>query len=226
MKKLLLLAALILVVGLCFAQDNGEEAAAPAKPERLDLELSAGFPVHWTNIADKHQGLDEREVTANTALGVSLLFNFSRKFGLTLDTDFFYGGEVAGLSGSSSQSGSLFGANVLLGAVIYLYNGSFLRIPLAIGGHMYYYSEDLWIPDLGGPQANWVKTRDLQVGPGASLGVQFHFNDSIYIFSRTNVAVDIFRWHTAKGVGVPSVSETELILGWEVKPSVGLGIKF
>ena len=226
MKKILILAVLILAAALCFAQDEGADTAQETTLEKLDLEISAGFPVHWTNITAKHNDLDEREVTANTAIGLALLFNFSKKLGLTLDTDFFYGGEVGGYSTTDSQSATLFGANGLLGAVIYLYNGSFLRIPLALGAHVYYYSSDLWLRrGLMIATGDWYKTRDFQVGPGAYLGVQFHFNDSLYIFSRTNVAVDIFRWHqTISDAG--KTSETEFVLAWEVKPSIGLGIKF
>jgi hypothetical protein len=227
MKKLVLLAALILAAGMVFAQE--EAAADESKPEFFDLEISAGFPVHWTNA--ENNGVSSKQVNANTSLGVALVFNFGRKVGLTLDTDFFYGASLSGRSNPTSNENSLFGANVLLGPVFYLYNGSFLRIPLAVGVHMYYGSSDIWEPAFGGTATGvWFKQQDLQIGPGAYIGVQFHFNNNIYIFSRTNVAVDVFRWSkaTAGTSAALSTSETELKFGiaWEVKPAIGIGIKF
>ena len=230
MKKLILLAALILIAGLCFAQD---EADSQEKPEFFDLEVTVGVPIHWSNSPTPHnfvtQQYDEdKTVTANTAIGVALLFNFTRKVGLTLDTDFFFGTDVMGHSPTDSAASSLFGINALLGPVIYLYNGTFLRIPLAIGAHVYYWSSDQWTPFLNTGGA-WFKTRDLQVGPGFYLGIQFHFNNSLYIFSRTNVAIDLFRWHQVKigtGTDVESHSEMEFAVGWMVKPTIGIGVKF
>ncbi|MCL1813725.1 MAG: hypothetical protein FWG29_09420, partial [Treponema sp.] len=165
----------------------------------------------------------------------SMIFNFTRKIGLTLDADFFFGSDVMGNSPTDSYSNSLLGANVLLGPVIYLYSGQFLRIPLAFGVHAYYWSAEHWIPvaftGIGTP-GGWFKVRDLQFGPGISLGIQFHFTNTLYIFSRTNVNIDIFRWHTASWYDgyndKDSVSETEFFksVSWSVKPAIGLGIKF
>ncbi|WP_461247913.1 hypothetical protein, partial [Treponema sp. R6D11] len=93
----------------------------------------------------------------------------------------------------------------------------------------------LWMPtSLQNTDGMWASRRDLQIGPGISLGVQFHFSENIYIFSKTNVVMDLFRWHQAKyiaddGTGTYtdySNSETEIVIGWGVKPVLGLGIKF
>ena len=230
MKKLILVAAMIMIAGLCFAQNEGTEQE---KPEFFDLEVTIGVPIHWTNSPTPHnfvtQQFDEdKTVTANTAIGVALLFNFTKKIGLTLDTDFFFGSDVMGHSPTDSASNTLFGTNALLGVVLYLYNGSFLRIPLAIGAHVYYWSSDQWTPYLNTTGA-WLKTRDLQMGPGIYLGIQFHFNNSIYIFSRTNVAIDLFRWHQIKagtGAAVDTHSDMEFSVSWMVKPTIGIGVKF
>jgi len=251
-KLLLLLTALILVAGLGFAQ-NGDEAPALPKPERFDLEISAGFPVHWTNaehdqefypffepLETAYLNLD-KTVTANTAIGVAFQFNFGRKMGFTMDYDFFYAARIAGFSNPYSDYNSMFGQNLLIGPTIFLYNSSFLRVPLAIGAHMYYFSDELWMPYLDpnvpGPAGFWIKRKEFQVGPGIYLGVQFHFNRSVYIFSRTNVNIDIFRWHQVKWIiqddpADPTTrhdetkSHTELSVSWGIKPSLGLGIKF
>ena len=242
MKKFfVLLTALILVAGLCFAQD--EEGDGLPKPEKFDLEVSVGFPVHWTN--GEHDDdfypwnqlgywqLD-KTVTANTAWGAALMFNFGRKVGFTIDWDFFYSAKVTGFSNPTSDYNSMFGTNLLVAPVFFIYNSSFLRIPLAIGAHVYYFSDEMWMPYLDvpapGPEGAWLKRRDLQIGPGLYLGVQFHFNNSVYIFSRTNVAIDIFRWHQAKWAEPngpnDSRSEMEFVISWNVKPTLGLGIKF
>jgi hypothetical protein len=255
MKKLIVLpVVLILVTGLCFAQM--EQTAPVPEIEKLDLEISVGFPIHWTNTVHDQDffwfnpdyDMEDKSVTANTAIGFSMLFNFSQKVGFSLDTDFFYGAKIAGFANPSSDYISMFGTNIFLGPVFYLYNGIFLRIPLTVGAHMYYFSDDLWMPNFAGfdpanPPASipntdglWMNRRDFQLGPGVSLGVQFHFNKSIYIFSRTNVAIDVFRWHQVKyiaddgsGAGTfeaKSSSDTEFTVNWQVKPVLGIGIKF
>ena len=236
MKKLVLLCTLILVAGVCFAQ-NGEAASDLPRPNFFNLELTVGVPIHWTNSPSEHEFFDnafkDRTVTANTAFGVALLFNFGNKFGLTLDGDFFFGTDVMGASRTSAFSNSLFGANVFLGPVFYLYSSSFLRVPLAIGGHFSYWSSSNYYPagfDFGTPQTEQtVFMSDIQMGPGAYIGMQFHFNSNLYMFSRTNVALTVYRIHKVEGnVGTTNFPGThkEVEIGWIVKPTLGLGIKF
>ena len=251
MKKLFVLPLIMfLIAGVCFAETNYDQDAI----ENFDLEIYAGFPVHWTNARHGQDFywfnpgflMEDKSVTANTSLGVSMNFNFTKNIGLNVDTDFFYGAKLAGFSTPSSDYISLFGANALIGPVFYLYNDNFLRIPLTVGAHMYYFSDDLWMPELVGydPQnpsgqnidGTWMNRREFQVGPGFALGVQFHFNDKIYIFSRTNVVLDLFRWHSIRyvaddgtGTGTltdSSKSETEFVMSWGVKPVIGIGIKY
>jgi len=255
MKKLIvLLMVLVMVTGLSFAEVNGSASELPAI-EKFDMEIYAGFPIHWTNAEHDQDfywfnpgyNMEDKSVTANTAIGFSMNFNFNRKAGFNLDADFFFGGKIAGFANPSSDYISMFGANVLMGPVFYLYSGSFLRIPLTVGGHLSYFSDDMWMPNLIGydPQnpssvqstdGAWMNRKDLQIGPGISLGVQFHFSDSIYIFSRTNIVVDLFRWHQIRYIAddgsgngtyaAMAKSEAEFALSWGVKPVLGLGIKF
>jgi hypothetical protein len=140
----------------------------------------------------------------------------------------------------------MFGTNIFIGPVFYLYNNNSLRIPLSVGAHFYYYSDDLWMPSLVGndplnPSSQssagyWTNRRDFQLGPEISLGIQYHFDGNIYIFSRTNVSLDLFRWHqvdyiaddgTGNGTLTnQSKNETELAVSWGIKPTLGIGIKF
>jgi hypothetical protein len=253
-KKLIVLPAIFfLVAGLCFAEVN-ESASEIPEIERFDLEIYAGFPVHWTN-AKHDQGfywfnpdytMEDKSVTANTAIGLSMTYNFTKKIGINVDTDLFYGARIAGFSNPSSDYISMFGLNTNIGPKFYLYNNNFLRIPLMGGIHLYYYSDDLWMPDLVGytppspPSVStagfWANRRDFQMGPVISLGVQFHFDENIYIFSRTDVSVDLFRWHqisyiaddgTGSGTNTAQTKdEVEFAVSWGIKPVLGIGIKF
>jgi len=247
MKKLIVLPViLMLAAGLCFAPVEEAETSELPEIERFDLEIHVGYPIHWTNAVHDQDffwfnpdyNMEDKSVTANTAIGVSTVFNFTKKVGFGLEGDFFYGAKLAGFSKPSSDYISMFGANVFLGPVFYLYNGIFLRIPLMVGAHMYYFGDDLWMPTAIGSDGQWMNRKDLQLGPGISLGVQFHFTKSIYIFSRTNVALDIFRWHKVTFIGSSddgqgnittadqSKSEAEFAISWSVKPTLGIGIKF
>jgi hypothetical protein len=254
MKKFVFLAVLILAAGLCFAQNDGKtKAPAPPKPEKFSLEVTLGVPIHWTNSPLKHQSISlavtptpppststtskidtDKTVTANTAIGAALLFNYSRLVGFTVDMDFFFGSDIMGSSHTDSYTSSFFGANVFIGPIIYMYYWNFLRIPLGFGIHVNYWSSEYWTASFGNADASLVKATDLQVGPGFYLGIQFHFNNSLYIFSRTNVAIDLFRWHEftySGGASSSPVKETqthdaEFIVAWQIKPTIGVGIKF
>ena len=245
MKKLVLLCALVLVAGVCFAQNGDEEVSAP-RPSFFNLEISVGVPIHWTNSVDKHavfgDAYKDRTVTANTAFGAALLFNFGRRMGLTLDGDFFFGTDVMGASNTSSYSNSLFGSNLLLGPVFYLYNSTFLRVPFAIGGYFSYWSSSNWYPfgfnftvptTPTNEEGQWVFIRDIQIGPAVYIGMQFHFNNNIYMFSRTNVALTLYSWHKvyADGDNTANINainhnKAEAVIGWTVKPTLGIGVKF
>ena len=238
MKKLALLLALFMIAGLCFAQEEDQDAADSGR-EKFALELSVGVPVHWTNSPIPHKFLGQtfdmdRTVTSNLAIGLALMWPGKKKIGFTIDTDFFFGADVMGHSPTDSYSTGLFGANMLIAPVFYFYNGNFLRIPFAIGLHMYYWNSNHWIPNGTGPGApagggEWVRTNDFQAGPGLYLGIQFHFNPNLYIFTRTNVALDMFRWHEfqySDAADIFNWSHVEFSFAWEIKPAIGLGIKF
>ena len=238
MKKLsILLVMTILIAGFAFAQEEAEEPQEP-KTEFFNMEVGIAFPVHWTSgMHDEnvhpHLAVDtalDKTVTANIALNFAMNFNFSRVFGLTLDLDIFYGTKLVGYSDSSSDNVSLFGANIFFGPTFYLYNSLLLRVPLSIGGHMYYYQDDVWNPNLG-PDGEWLIRKDTQIGAALSLAVQFHFSRDIYIFSKTFVAVDFLRNHS---MTLYDGNDIEIIPhgwsidepAWTVRPSIGIGIKF
>ena len=142
MKKLaLILIALLLVGTFCFAQENdAEDTDYQDSRDFFCIEITMGVPVHWTNSPKSHDYFNDFEidktVTADTAIGLALVFNFTKTFGLTLDTDFFFGSDIMGESSRTSASTSLSGCNLFLGPIFYLYNGAYLRIPLGIGAHM------------------------------------------------------------------------------------------
>jgi len=269
MKKLsFLLIVFILAAGFVFAQEETQTAEAestePAKPEPpktefFNLEVTIGFPVHWTTGLHDNEfypyvpvdangissKMEDRFASANTAIGFALNFNFSRVVGLVIDFDFFYAAKLNGLSTAESDYIALAGFNAFMGPVFYLFNNNILRIPLAIGFHLYYFNDDVWVPDLSGPNTGaWMNRDELQFGAGAYLGIQFHFSRDLYIFSRTSVSIDLVRMHTVKGYfmrnddpanpgTVTSVAEyvershTDILnLHWNVKPTIGVGIKF
>jgi hypothetical protein len=253
MKKLfVLLAAVALVTNAAFAQDSNEyyfdeqtsegtnaeprsSSRTPKKMERFNAELGPGFTFHWTNgihdigeDPDPVKTLEDKTVTANTSIGIGVTVNFSRVIGLTLDADFSYGAKLFGVATPSSGYLSLSAVNAFLGPVFYLFNNDVFRIPFGIGGHLYYFTDDLWVHELPDIAGQWVRTYDTQVGVGFSLGFQFHFDNGTYLFSRTNVAFDFIRFHSQDVSAVNTYDHTDIVktLSWNVKPSAGVGIRF
>ena len=238
MKKLLIvLGVLILVSGISFAQEERGNFYQEEKGN-FNVELSYGFPVHWSNglhddsfYAKNPVDQPDKTVTANTSIGLGFAYSISNRISINLDTDFLFGARLAGFANPTSDYNSIFGANAFIGPVFNLYNSGSLKIPLGIGMHFSYFADEIWLPetDVLGSDGDWIKRQDFQLGPGLFLGIQYHFSNSLYIFSRTNVAIDIFRLHSIKGAkGSDYINEkhTEFAANWVVKPSLGVGIRF
>jgi hypothetical protein len=230
MKKLLVILTMLTLAVSLFAQEEGEAAPATGRTKKeFDLEITGGVPVHWT--ASRHGGLEDKTVTATVSVGLGLVFNGKKqKAGFTIDADLALGQSLYGDPVQSSGFTGLASANVLLGPVFYIYNGSFLRIPLAFGLHYYYYNNDVWVRNgLGGTLNEFWNLSDHQGGLGTYIGVQFHFNENLYIVARTNINIDFVRYHIEKeyaGAATNAHTGFELALAWSVKPTIGLGIKF
>jgi len=254
MKKLsVLLVVFILSAGFVFAQEE-EAEERQREIEAFNLEVNIGFPVHWTNgrhdstfypfnpvnpAVDPTWMSGDKTVTANTAIGMAMVFNATKHFGFILDMDLFYGAKVSGFSSPTSDQITLFGANAFLGPLFYLINDGALRIPFSFGAHFYYFYDELWVPGLNYTPAlegQWINRTDLQLGGYVSIGIQYHFNSDIYIFTRTVVAIDFFRIHTLTGLMEDydnpgdmiyrDVSHMDWDINWSIKPSIGIGIKF
>ena len=248
MKKLfILLTVVVLVTSLSFAQEyDGQEFneqpsdgtntggtssdGAIRKIEKYNAEINIGFPVHWTN--GFHDPAEDRTITAYSSIGIGIIFNFTERAGLIIEGDISYGAELFGASTiPTSDYISLFGTNLFIGPLFYLYNDNIFRVPLAIGVHIYYFSDNLWIPKLDGSGGSWISRNDTQFGFGFSLGFQFHFNLGIYLFSRTSVILDFLRIHSSDGFDgttvVPAESCFDVFpLSWFIKPAAGIGIRF
>jgi len=247
MKKLfILLVVFILAASFVYAQefdDEDAEVSGEREIEFLNLEISLGFPVHWSNglhddefyqiinLATGSNMMDDKSITANTSFGVGLNFNISKSFAVSIDMDIFFGAKLAGFASPTSDYNSIFGINAFVGPTFYLYNNNVLRIPLSVGAHMYYFTDDLWVPEIS-TQSAWMNRSDLQFGPALSLGIQFHFDNGIYMFTRTQVAIDLVRVHKIEWLNV-TVNEYEsnectdiMSINWGIKPVFGLGIKF
>jgi len=233
-KPFILFAVFVLVTSLSFAQESGgtDSDETDRKIEKYNAEVNIGFPVHWTN--GFHDPAEDRTVTAYSSIGVGITFNFTEKVGLIMEGDISYGAELSGVSTTpTSDYINLFAANMFLGPLFYLYNNNVFRVPLVVGVHIYYSSDNLWIPSLDGNAGSWVSRNDTQFGFGFSLGFQFHFDNGVYLFSRTSVILDFIRIHSSEGydgvTAAPYVVESCLDifpLSWYVKPVAGIGIRF
>jgi len=231
MKKLYFLIAVFLVASAVFAQENYRDELGI---ERFNMEVNVGFPVHWTNgvhndTVNDGNKYEDKFATADTAIGLAGTYNINRNIGITLDMDFFFGAKLTGFSSPTSNYISLSGLNVFVGPVFYLYNNGALRIPFTAGLHFYYFGDDLWIPELDGSGGSWTNRHEFQFGPEVSLGIQYHFDNNVYIFSRTNAGIDFLRVHSmnlSDGSEYSKKFHRDLSLNWDVKPSIGIGMKF
>ena len=225
-------------------QEEAEETEKKRAIEIFNFEIGIGFPVHWTNgrhdgefyqvnVATPSYTMEDKLVTANTAFSLATVFNFTRVFGLAIEMDFFYGTKLGGFSNPSSDHNSLFGINAFLGPLFYIFNNNVLRIPLSFGAHMYYFADDLWVSEYASGDGAWFNRKDLQFGPAIALGVQFHFNSGIYLFTKTQLAIDFIRIHkiqtdnlTDQAISLRDHQDIIInSINWGIRPSFGIGIR-
>jgi hypothetical protein len=250
MKKLILAIILVLCAGLCFAQEGESASAAsdrseaiqPASAptsdkEKFNMEVSVGIAVHSTTSPTPHEFMGavstiDNGMVATTAVGFAMTFSLHKFVGFTLSTDFSYATEELSQSNPQSSSILLFGTNVFMGPVFYLWTHRLFRIPLALGAHMHYWDSTLWVPALNAtdsPGAGWLRNNNLQVGVGSYVGIHFYFSQNAYMISRVNFDVDMYRFHRTRlsnGVDTIDEGETEMAIGWGIRPSIGLGMRF
>lgn len=147
-----------------------------------------------------------------------------------MDAGINYGAKLFGVSTSRSEYISLFEADIFLGPLFYLYNNNVFRVPFAFGFHMYYFNDNLWVPYLDGDTGMWISRNDTQFGLGFSLGFQLHFTSGVYLFSRAGVSLDFIRIHTISGYDGTDAEGDYCLdfepVSWNIKPSVGIGIRF
>ncbi|MCL2197230.1 MAG: hypothetical protein FWB77_06400 [Treponema sp.] len=226
-------------------QPSAQEAPAEEETKRaieiLNVEISMNFPVHWSNglhddsfyqVINEATGanmMEDKSVTANTSIGIGINLNITKSFGIALNMDIFYAAKIGGFSSPTSDYNSIFGINAFFGPVFYLFNNGTFRIPLAVGAHMYYFNDDLWVPEIGLSGA-WMNRSEMQFGPAVSIGVQFHFNTGIYLFTRTQIAIDLIRIHSLdwyNGTDYEQLNCTDIMnVNWAIKPVFGIGIKY
>jgi hypothetical protein len=241
MKKLLIILTMFTLAFSVFAQEAEQEqaqpASAPAKKKakkEFDVEITAGLPVHWTNAEHDVGGIirEDKDVVSAESLGLGLVFHFSRKVGFTFEGDLSFSQSLYGDPAHDSSHYSQVVGNFFMGPVFYLYNGNYLRVPFAVGAHLFYFGNDHW--DRAGIATDFINVSDFQFGPAFYLGIQFHFNNNIYILARTSINYDIVRYHGVKSSDGAKALPAELDVifvkngfsGWGVKPVMGLGIKF
>jgi hypothetical protein len=240
MKKLILAIVLVLCAGLCFAQEDESASSDAPEKEKFNMEVTVGVAVHSTTSPTPHDFLGAVNVidtgmTANASLGFAVVFSLSKHVGFALNTDFFFMTEQLNRSDPQSSSVSYFGANAFVGPVFYLWSYRLFRIPLGMGVHMSYWNAGVWEPSLNTtedtPGSGWLKSNDLQLGAGFYVGIHIYFSKDAYMISRVNFSVDMYRMHQTQlynqeNIDIIDESHAEMSMGWGIRPSIGLGMRF
>ncbi|GHT66853.1 hypothetical protein FACS1894110_11260 [Spirochaetia bacterium] len=252
MKRLSMFLFVLLLIGaFCFAQTGTAPGQAPAqrppipaparppvaapqntpapaapkaapKKKNLDLEISLGVPVHFTNDIEKPS-----ENNAAVAIGIGLTYNFNKWVAIGLEGDFAYAQNTSAISidpDNKSNYYSIFNANVLLGPVFYLYSDEHFKIPLAVDFHFGFNRSDF-------SQIQTDRTVDpisqsvFLLGPALQIGVQYHFSKDFYILSRAMVTCDVVSFGANTSTGDVKTDRPEMGITWGVKPLLGVGLR-
>lgn len=233
MKKVLFFGILTALASAAFAQTEPANApqpgaaamantpapAAKAEPSistvnaqppktRLELEATVNLPVHETDTGPS------RTVINGLAAGLALTIKFPRYMGITFEGDVAFNKVLSGEPDPGSLSSIIMSANGFLGPILYAYDGENLKVPFAAGAHYFYSSHSYWD---GANITSWEEIASHQIGFGVYLGVQYHFNERLYLLSRVTISYDIVRYD-ADGIS--------FVRSLGVKPAIGIGVKF
>ncbi|GHV54158.1 hypothetical protein AGMMS49579_14200 [Spirochaetia bacterium] len=250
MKRLSMFLFVLLLIGtFCFAQTGTEPGQDPAqrppipasarspvatpqntpaptapkaapKKKNLDLEISLGVPVHFSNDIE-----NPAENSAAVATGLGLTFNIGNWAGIGLEADFAYTQNTVAISINPNESNyySIFGTNVLLGPVFYLYHDDRFKIPLAVDFHFSFNKMDF--RNIDGNNAK-VSQSIFLIGPALQIGIQYHFSKDFYVLSRITVTCDVASFGTNTTTTKKDEFERpEMGLTWGVKPLLGVGLR-
>jgi hypothetical protein len=200
MRKLVLVFLLCGVSAVCFAKGN--------------FELYGGLPLHFeqadagdssmTSFSLGFAGISP--VNDFIALGCYDNFIFPLELSTTID-----GTKVTTKRGDYD---SLFGVDMLLGPVFTLYSAGRVKIPLAVGLHLFLLTSS----------TEAVSMIGFEFGAGANISVEYHFNSRVYMFGRVQGTWDFYTANTIT-TAQQSVSDSGSLTGLCVNPNLGIGFR-
>jgi hypothetical protein len=215
MKRIVVGFLLVFVGSFCFA-----------KGQRDSFELGLGY--HSLTKTQTVSGTKIKTAVPSFAVSVAGETFYTEKIGigaygnLLIPQKFRVSTQGQSVTVDRSAYDFLLATDFLIGPAFMLYkneNETFC-LPLAAGLHYYH----LW-SDTG-----TEKTSSNEIGLGANITAEYHFNQKIYIYGRFQLSLDLYSWGTTEvysGYVSPSTSTSSgNLTTWSAEPSIGIGFQW
>jgi hypothetical protein len=212
MKRFTIGFLLVFVGSFCFA-----------KGQRDSFEIGVGY--HSITETQTVSGIEVKTTVPSFAINYAGETFYTEKVGIGAYGNFLFPQEfkmsAQGQSVTVDKSAYdfLFAMDFLIGPAFILYKNETVCLPLAIGLHYYH----LWANTAIG------NTSGNEIGLGANITGEYHFNPNIYFYGRFQLSFDFYSWGTVEvynGYGTSSASTSGNLSTWGIEPCIGIGFQW
>jgi hypothetical protein len=193
------------------------------KGERDSFEV--GFGYHSITETAEVSGIEVKTTVPSYAINFAGVTFYTEKVGIGAYGNLLFPQEFkASAQGKSatvdkSAYDFLFAMDFLVGPAIMLYKNETFCLPLAVGLHYYH----LWANAANG------STNSSEIGIGANITGECHFNPTVYIYGRFQLLFDFYSWGTVEvyngyaSASAPISGDTSV---FGVEPCIGIGFQW
>jgi hypothetical protein len=149
-----------------------------------------GFGTHYTVEFPKPSGADVISTVTSIAINFAGVSYYTDNIGFGAYANLLFPMSLTayadgeGITVYRNSYDFLFGMDLVLGPVFMLYKSEKSYFPLAAGLHYY---------QLGGTTVDY-SVNAYEIGLGANLTLERHFNPRVYLYSRLQFAADFLQW--------------------------------
>jgi len=110
--------------------------------------------------------------------------------------------------------------DILIGPIIKIYNSEKIIVASSAGIHGYIVTNIIYNGE--------EDVYSFQLGIGANITGEYHFNPKLYAYARFNIAYDFRSWETGKHEMVEGNNGLDggSISAWNISPTIGIGYRF
>jgi hypothetical protein len=194
-----------------------------SRGQKDSFELGIALPYFIEN--QTTSGIDVKTEMSTFAINYSGISYYTDKVGLGAYGNLIFPQKITisalGQSASVERSAYdfLMALDLLVGPSFMLYKNENFYLPLSAGIHFF----QIW------SVANSLSSNGTEIGLGANITGEYHFNNIVYLLARFQLTLDLYSWATVEqyvGYNKAKVSNSGSLTAWGINPTIGIGFTF